>query len=159
MNTLKLIGTCVSVVNVPEGTLIVRNIVTFITNCLCSVAFLFSCIYVYISVICVFMLIVPFFMLNTITLVTAAAKFPHRDQYIFIGSHVVFGYLIQNQTPRWTREKELWLWLIHCFGFSCFLCNKNPWSFWAEPSASTHTEVVISALGFDHNVNRYISHS
>lgn len=125
---------------------------------MCPVALLIASINMNIAVVFVFMLAVIFFMLNTITLTAAAAEFPHRDQYIFIGSHVVFGYLIQTQTPRRTREKKPWLRLIHRFGFSCFLCNKDPWSFWAEPSALTHTEVVISAPGFDHNVNTYLSH-
>lgn len=53
---------------------------------------------------CAYFLVVLFFMLNTITLAAAAAQSPHRDQYIFIGSHVVFGYLIQNQTQSRTRE-------------------------------------------------------
>lgn len=66
---------------------------------------------------------------------------------------------IFHSKPNNRREETCGLWCIHRFGFSCFLCDKDPWSLWAESSASTHTEVVISVLGFDHNVNRYISHS
>lgn len=40
------------------------------------------------------------------TVVAAAAQFPQGDQYIYIGSHVVFGYLIRNQTLNRTREEE-----------------------------------------------------
>lgn len=38
--------------------------------------------------------VVVFFVLNTMTLFSAAAQSPRRDQFLFTGAHIVFGYLI-----------------------------------------------------------------
>lgn len=72
--------------------------------------------------------------------------------------HTSISLDIWFKTKHWAQEKKTcWLWRIYRFGFSCFLCDKDPWSHWAEPSTSTHTEVVVSVLGFHHDVNTYIS--